>query len=167
MLILSSTWQTTCFAFSVFPYNVQTLVCLFVCFVCLVFLFVCFALRTVFDKNYVMYGKLLVKTPTKLPLRIFYCQNLLLCYNKRKPPAVIHQNANLPPVLCLSLNIADVRWHFHLWTYNFCNIHFLKLSVESCGESRWPTTVAVLVMGAVLFHHCAVVMMLAKGLAEW
>lgn len=48
----------------------------------------------------------------------------------------------------------------------FCNICFLKPSVESCEESRWATTVAVLEMRVVLFHHCAMVKILVKGLEE-
>lgn len=94
----SSTWQKNALLFQSFRtvYSLWWVFCLFVLFilyVCLVFLFVCFALYIIFDKNCLMCGKLLVKLPMNLSLRIFYCQNLLLCYNKRKPPAVIHQSA--------------------------------------------------------------------------
>lgn len=108
------------------------------CFVCL---FVFVLTHIFFNKNYQICGKLSVRLSTKLSLWIFYCSwDLLLWYNKRKPSAVIHQNANLPPVLILSPNTADV-WRFN---FDFCtcehrtssNILFLQPSVESSEEKQ-------------------------------
>lgn len=117
----SSTWQKNALLFQSFRtvYSLWWVFCLFVLFilyVCLVFLFVCFALYIIFDKNYLMCGKLLVKLPMNLSLRIFYFR--IYCYAITKGSHLL-SFINLPPVLCLSLSIADVCWHFYLWTCNF------------------------------------------------